>query len=270
MADQNPLVVVVAYRNTESLGTTLGVLERGSDVLVVDNGGEEGVRQTAQFHGAEYVTFGRNLGFASAVNVGLSRHDGRHVLLLNPDARISPGTLDCLVATLRSDPRLCAVAPSLVDDSGHPQRVAWPIPSPTVEFLKALWLERILSMRETFLVGAVLLLRSEAIDDVGTFDERFFLYAEECDWQLRALRRGWRIKLAEGLQAFHSGGGSSSDPSVREDYLYRSAALFGVKWYGRRGWAIMRTASAIGAALRLVVSLPIAARRERYVRDIRR
>jgi GT2 family glycosyltransferase len=269
MAERNPLIVAVAYRNTESLGETLRLLERGSDVLVVDNGVAEEVRRTAERHGAEYVTFGRNLGFASAVNVGLSRREGRHVLLLNPDARISPGTLDRLVATLQADPRLCAVAPSLVDESGSPQRVEWPIPSPRVELVKAFRLQRILRLRETFLIGAVLLLRSEAIAEVGRFDERFFLYAEECDWQLRALRQGWQTRLVDDLQATHSGGGSSSDPSVREGYFYESAALFGLKWYGPRGWATMRAASAIGSALRLAANLPLATRRRRYAREFR-
>jgi GT2 family glycosyltransferase len=269
MADRNPLVVVVAYRNTESLGQTLGVLQRGQDVVVVDNGAEEEVRRSAQLHGAEYVALGRNLGFASAVNVGLSRREGRNVLLLNPDARISPSTVDRLIAMLQADPRLCAVAPSLVDECGRPQPVEWPIPSPKGELVKAFRLQRFFSPRETFLIGAVLLLRAEAIDDVGDFDERFFLYAEECDWQLRALRRGWRIKLAEGQQALHVGGGSSSDPKVREGYFYQSAAIFGLKWYGRRGWAVMRAASVIGAALRLAVCIPVAARRKRYARELR-
>ena len=114
------------------------------------------------------------------------------------------------------------------------------------------------------------MLRAEALDDVGLFDERFFLYAEECDWQLRALRRGWRIKLVDGLQAAHSGGGSSDDEAVRDGYFHESAALFGLKWYGRRGWAIMRAASVFGTVLRLAVSVPVRSRRNHYARQLHR
>jgi GT2 family glycosyltransferase len=270
MADRDLLVILVAFGNTESLEEALRVLGLGRCVVVVDNGAEDDVRRIAERHGAEYLTPGRNAGFAAAVNLGLSRREGQHVLLLNPDARVSRKTVEGLVEALESDRRICAVAPSLVDAEGHPQRVEWPVPSPRVELAKALRLQRFLRPRETFLIGAVLLLRAEALDDVGSLDERFFLYAEECDWQLRALRRGWRVSVVDDLQATHAGGGSSADSEVRDGFFYESASLFGRKWYGRRGWALMRAAAALGAALRLVVSLPDASRRKRYARELGR
>jgi GT2 family glycosyltransferase len=270
MADRDLLVVLVAFNSTESLGEALRGLGDGRRVVVVDNGVDEQVRRLAERHGAEYVTPGRNLGFATAVNIGLARREGQHVLLLNPDALVAGATVDGLVEALERDRDICAVAPSLVDGEGLPQRVEWPVPSPRVEVAKALRLQRFVRPRETFLIGAVLLLRSEALDDVGPFDERFFLYAEECDWQLRALRRGWRVRVVDGLQATHAGGGSSADVTAREELFYESAALFGRKWYGRQGWALMRAAAAFGAALRLVVSLPNASRRKRYARELGR
>lgn len=263
-------MILVAFNNTESLGEALRGLGSGRRVLVIDNGVDEDVRRLAERHCAEYMTPGRNAGFAAAVNLGLSRREGQHVLLLNPDAIVSPATVDRLVEALKSDRTVCAVAPCLVDAEGHPQRVEWPVPSPRVEVAKALRLQRLSRPRETFLIGAVLLLRSEALDDVGPFDERFFLYAEECDWQLRALRRGWQVRVVDGLQATHAGGGSSADMVVREGLFHESAALFGRKWYGRQGWALMRAAAALGAALRLVVSLPDGSRRRRYARELGR
>jgi GT2 family glycosyltransferase len=269
MADQSPLVVMVAYRNTESLDEALRLLGGRHDVLVVDNGVEEDVRSVAELHRADYVTPGRNIGFAAAVNFGLSRRGRRHVLLLNPDARVSPEAVEGLVAALKANPHVCAVSPSLVDAAGRPQRVEWPVPSPRVEVVKAFRLQRLLKPRESFLIGAVLMLLAEALEEVGLFDERFFLYAEECDWQLRALRRGWRIELIDSLQARHSGGGSGEHQAVRDGHFYESAALFGLKWYGRRGWAVMRAASLVGTALRLAASLPSASRRNRYARELR-
>lgn len=269
MADRNPFVVVVAYGNTEALGEALRLLGGAYEVLVVDNGVEDDVRKVSALHGAEYVTPGRNVGFAAAMNVGLARREGRHVLLLNPDARVSPETVAGLVGALEANRALCAVAPSLVDESGRPQRVEWPVPSPSVELVKAFRLQAFLRAHETFLIGAVLLLRAEALDDVGPFDERFFLYAEECDWQLRALRLGWSVELVERLQATHLGGGSSDDGAVRDGYFHESAALFGLKWYGRRGWAVMRAASLCGTVLRRAASVPATFRRRRYARELR-
>ena len=122
------------------------------------------------------------------------------MLLLNPDARVSADLPQALAAILATDPRVGAVAPRLQDANGEPQRVEWPIPSPREAWIDALKLRRVFPPRQVFLIGAVLLLRAEALADVGPFDERFFLYAEECDWQFRAVRRGWRLKLAENLR----------------------------------------------------------------------
>jgi GT2 family glycosyltransferase len=115
----------------------------------------------------------------------------------------------------------------------------------------------------------VLLLRSEAIDDVGLFDERFFLYAEECDWQLRAAKRGWLLTVADHQSAEHSGGGSSEINSSREAHFYRSATLFALKWYGRRGWASMRLAALVGNVLRLGVNIFRPEKRSHYARMLR-
>ena len=105
--------------------------------------------------------------------------------------------------------------------------------------------------------------------DIGPFDERFFLYAEECDWQVRGLRRGWRLKLVEDVCARHSGGGSSGNERIRDRHFYESAALFGLKWHGRRGWLEMRAASVLGTLLRLMITAAMPSRRERYVRQFR-
>jgi GT2 family glycosyltransferase len=269
MAESDPLVVIVAYRNTGSLEAAVGSLGPGHPLLVVDNGGDKEVQTLVEDYGGRYVNPGRNVGFAAAVNIALADRDGRDVLLLNPDARVSPELPRALKAVLDDDPRVAAVAPRLVDAKGHPQRVEWPIPSPRQEWINALKLGRLLPSADVFFVGAVLLLRGEALEDVGAFDERFFLYAEECDWQLRVLRRGWRLKLAENVEAQHGGGGSSELESVRQMYFRSSAALFGRKWYGRSGWATMRAGSLLGSLLRLVVSLSRPSQRSRYARQLR-
>ena len=264
-----PLVLIVAYRNTTALEAALSTLGGGRGVLIVDNGVDPDVLALAARHGADYLTPGRNIGFAAAVNLGLTRRAGRNVLLLNPDARIEPGGVGALSATLDADRSLCAVAPRLRGDDGVAQRVEWPIPSPTVEWLKALRLERLAPAGRSFLAGAVLVLRDEAIDDVGLFDERFFLYAEECDWQLRALRKGWKVRVVDEVTAIHSGAGSSDVETVRAGHFQESARLFGIKWYGRAGWASMRTASLCAAAVRLPFSVFDGDRRARYARQLR-
>jgi GT2 family glycosyltransferase len=270
MGIERVLTVSVAYQNTEGLRQALRSLAGCCDVLVIDNGVDDTVRAAAQEFGAEYVTPGRNFGFAAAVNLGLRERNGRDVLLLNPDARVSAESLEMLVSVLRGDSKVCAVAPRLFDEDGTSQQVEWPVPSPREEWIKAFRLQRVFRPRNVFLIGAVLLMRSEAIGDVGGFDERFFLYAEECDWQLRAQRRGWKVIAVDDAVAIHAGGGSSDVEGVRRQHFDQSAQLFALKWHGRKGWMSMRAASRVGVALRLFLSLRNPARRARYAAEVKR
>jgi GT2 family glycosyltransferase len=102
-------------------------------------------------------------------------------------------------------------------------------------------------------IGAVLLLRWDALSQVGLFDERFFLYAEEVDWQRRALALGWRSAVCDEVVASHIGAGTSDDPLRREALFHAAHETYIRKWYGRRGWWVYRTAACLGAAARAAV-----------------
>ncbi|NHC14381.1 glycosyltransferase [Motilibacter deserti] len=257
MADLGTVkAVVVAYRNTDDLRAALDGLERRVDVIVVDNGVEAEVAGLCEERGVAYLTPGRNVGFAAAVNLGIRAALATgpcDVLLLNPDARVSVAVVEALADALHAHERIAAVSPRLFGETGEEQQVAWPVPSPRNAWVDALGLRRLVRPSEVFLIGAVLLLNGAALRDVGDFDERFFLYAEESDWELRALRRGWRVRLCDTLSATHVGAGSSSDEQRREALFHSSAELFSRKWYGPTGWQGVRAASLVGSLLRLAL-----------------
>jgi GT2 family glycosyltransferase len=263
------VIVIVAYHNTRDLEACLASLDEDEEVIVVDNGAENEVKELVERRGQKYTTPGNNVGFAAAVNLALMQRDGRDVLLLNPDARVTSADVSELHSELRSDPSIAVVAPRLRGTDGRSQRVVWPMPSPREAWIDALKLRRLLEPRRVFLAGAVLFLRDEAIVDVGLFDERFFLYAEEADWQLRALKRGWRVHLDDAVTAEHSGAASSEIGNVREARFHRSASLFALKWYGRWGWTAMRCAAAAGSLFRLIATVGQPDRRAHYARLLR-
>ena len=249
----DPLVVVVAFHAADLLDRCLTALGGAFDVVVVDNSADPGVAAVAAGHGAAYVDPGGNLGFAGGVNTGASRRDGRDVLLLNPDATITPGAVRALAAALAADDRLAAVAPAQRDPGGgHPDRVAWPFPTPAGAWLEAVGLAR-LRRRPDFLIGSVLLVRSAALDEVGPFDDHFFLYAEETDWQRRASDAGWRVALCPAVTATHVGAGTGGDPVLRETHFQASHERYVRKHHGTAGWWSYRAASVLGAGTRAVV-----------------
>jgi len=248
--------VVVAYRTPEQLDRCLARLERWSPVTVVDNSSSAAVQEVAARHGAMYTDSGRNIGFAAAVNVALERlaKADCDVLLLNPDAVIGRGDVRRLARHLHhpGNERVAAVAPRLRGEGGREERVGWPFPTPIRMCAEAVGLGR-LPARRRFVTGAVLLLRREAIDDVGPFDERFFLYAEEADWQRRAYARGWTSAVCTDVVAEHAGAASSTDPRRREALFHAAQETYVRKWHGASGWWLYRAAACTGAAGRAIV-----------------
>jgi GT2 family glycosyltransferase len=255
-AERPPEVVLVAYGSPDLLSAALQSVAGVFPVTVVDNSSSPAVRAVAEEHGAHYVDPGANLGFGGGVNValrslasrGLSESD---VLLLNPDARIDPPGVLRMQRLMHGDRRIAVVGASQSDPADHsPARVWWPFPHPLRMWVEAVGLGRLNRARQ-YVIGSVILLRSEAIADVGEFDERFFLYAEETDWQRRAVGRGWRIALAD-VDASHVGAGTSADMGIRDRYFHASTEKYMRKHFGVVGWQLYRSAVIAGAGVRSI------------------
>lgn len=270
-------VVVVGFGAPEALDACLTALGSAYPVTLVDNSSSPAVCAVAAAHGCAYDDPGTNLGFGRAVNRALVRlleGDPVDVLLLNPDARLAGNDVGRLAAELRASASTGALSPRVVDEKGRAQRALWPFPSPARAWGEALGLGR-LPARRSFAIGAVLLLRWEALREVGLFDDRFFLYAEETDWQRRAWARGWRPAVSAGVTATHTGGGTSTDPARREALFHAAQETYVRKWFGPAGWQAYRAAAWFGARGRsLVLGEPrrseAAARAHLYLQGPRR
>ncbi|WP_400997686.1 glycosyltransferase [Agromyces sp. GXQ0307] len=246
-------VIVVAYGAPELLRRALAPVA-GLPVTVVDNSSLPAIRDLCDELGVRYLDPGRNGGFAAGVNHGLANRiaPGADVLLLNPDAEISEDDVARLHRALRARPDLASVGPAQVDEQGHEARVEWWLPSPSGSWLEALGLAR-LRRDPSYVIGSVMLLRAEALDQVGWFDERFFLYAEEADWAYRAHRLGWRHEVVPSARAVHVGAGTGGDPRRREAHFHASQERFLRKHFGTAGWQSARAGQWLGATVRSVV-----------------
>lgn len=245
-------VVVVAYGVPELVARALAPLAGELPVTVVDNSGDAGVRRVAEAAGARYLDPGANLGFGSAVNRALADPllPGADVLLLNPDARIDIDGVRALHERLRAEPDVAAVGPAQVDEDGVPARVRWPFPTPAGAWRQEAGLGVRGGPGPGFVIGSVLLLRTEALAQVGGFDPAFFLYSEETDWQRRAHDAGWRSVVATHVLAQHAGGATSSDPTRRQTHFHASQERYFRTHHGVAGWTSVRVAVVLGSAVR--------------------
>ena len=246
------------------------------EVFVVDNASTDGsaamVRE--RFPQVQLIENGENVGFARANNQAIERSTGHYVLLLNSDTVVTPGAIEALVKFADLRPDAGAVGPQLLNGDGSFQASYAQFPTLWTEVLLLWGIARVVYSRyfpsnppehsqETcecdWVGGACLLVRKEAIAEVGTLDEDYFLYVEEADWCYRLKQRGWKILYYPDARIVHYGGRSSDQWDVsRRIHLHRSKLLFFRK---HRGWvqehifrANIRVSAFLKSALWAIVS----------------
>jgi GT2 family glycosyltransferase len=214
--------LIVSFNSVATLGRCLESVLAGPpvEVVVVDGGSTDGsvalVRE--RFPQARLLELEQNVGFGAANNCGARLARGDQLLLLNPDAWLDPGALATLSARLAGSPRLAAVAPQLRYPDGTLQYTWVPEAGVLGEAIQrwrnrrsGAWahtsLERLLRalVGPGWLSAACLLVRRAAFDQVGGFDERFFLYFEDVDLCRRLARAGWRLAKEPAAGAVHVG-----------------------------------------------------------------
>lgn len=219
------------------------------ETVVVDNASTDDscsiVRST--FPWVTLIENSSNLGFAVANNIGISCSRSKYVLLLNSDTILHPGALDHLLRFMEDHPRAAAIGPMLLNADGSLQPSCHPMLTPEREFWRLLFLDHLLP-RATYdmstwdpatprpvevIKGACLMLRREALDQVGLLDESYFMYTEEVDLCYRLHQQGWQLWWVPRARVTHFGGVSSRQ-IAREMYLelYRSKVRFYRKFGG--------------------------------------
>jgi hypothetical protein len=222
-ADVPAIDVAVVTWNTRGITLAalahLGAAEPAGSmrVLVRDNASTDGSAAAiaAAFPAVEVDAGIENLGFAGGVNTILRRSRAPWVLLLNSDAWPEPGALERLVDCARRHPEAAAVAPRLLrpDDSLEPS--IWPFPALRVAVGSALRPRRYVSDHQhegsvDWAVGAALLLRRSALEEIGELDETLFMYAEDLEWCWRARDAGWQIWFDPDAVVRHIGNASGA------------------------------------------------------------
>lgn len=251
-------VSVVSYRTPGLLRQCLVALARDQaeldcEVVVIDNDPTDVSADLVarEFDWVRLIRNPRNVGFGAAHNQGLRLTDGRYALVLNSDAVPEPGALRTLVGYMDAHPRVGACGPRLRHPDGTVQPSRRRFPTLATFFLESTQLQRVLGdtppvrafyLRDQpddapqdvdWLVGACLCLRRAALDRVGLFDERFFMYSEETDLCRRLRADGWRVAYVPSAEVRHVESGSARlDLSARDRHFQTSKRRYIAKWHG--------------------------------------
>lgn len=276
-------VVVVSWNSGDVLPRCLASIratawpEAPLEIVVVDNGSTDGSTEDwPRLHpDIELRQTGRNLGFAGAANVGLSDLDGLDaVALVNPDAFVEPGWLIPLAAALEGDAALGAACPKILFEAADP--AGRPVINNVGNVLGPTWELHDRGYGEVDVgqydraedvwgwCGGGVLLRASYLREVGLFDERLFLYAEDADLSWRGRRRGWRYRYVPTSVVRHvhrASSGGERTPLL--DLLNRRNRLVVVTRHG--GWrgasaAWIRALGGILVSLMTDLLVPVARR----------
>lgn len=277
-------VVIVTHQSEAVIGPCLGSLRTGSaapgaiEVVVVDNCSTDATvaEARAASPGSTVLELDTNAGYAAGINAGIrAATPGTDVLVLNPDVRLRPGSVDALCRTLAGEGVGIAV-PRIVDGRGRAQPSLRRRPTAARAWAEAIvggtrarrWavlgetvgaVDPGPAMDVDWATGAAFLVARECLERVGGLDESFFLYSEETDFMLRAGDAGFRVRTAPDATVVHLGGDLATTPS-----LWALRAVNRVRLQRRRAGRAATTAflagSLAGEAIRSVAAPTATAR----------
>ncbi|BBK30150.1 hypothetical protein EDC65_4603 [Stella humosa] len=269
----------------ETIANSTGEGFRLGRVIVSDNGSVDGSADGLDDLGLPLAVLrnGANLGFGAACNRATAMGDGDYLLLLNPDTRLEPETLARSVAHMAVHPEIGILGVRLVDADGATHRSCARFPRVRHFVHKITGLDRVLPklchghlMQEwdhrdsrpvDQVMGAFFLMPRPLFEQLGGFDERFFLYFEDVDFAWRAQASGRPCHFLAEVTAFHKGGGTSEQVKPeRIFYCLRSRIIYARKHFGW-GRAAALTAVTILAEPLSRLALAVASGRPSVVVD---
>ena len=260
---RNEVSVIVVNHNAGAFldACVQGALNQAREVIVVDNastdGSCSGTQNLLRSEGRLKLAFNsQNVGFSVACNMGVALASGKYLLFLNPDCMIEPGALGKMLGALEHERHAGMVGGFLINPDGTEQaggRRA--VPTPWRSFVRAFGLSR---FRERWprlfasydlcaqpvpaepveveaVSGACMLVRREALDDVGQLDEGYFMHCEDLDWCMRFRQKDWKVFFVPGARVIHHlGVCSRARPVFVEWHKHKGMVRFYRKFFSHQ------------------------------------
>lgn len=199
-------------------------------IVIVDNDSSDGSIDCLESDSKLTIIKNKeNFGFGKACNIGASSCDTEFILFLNPDTKIMKDSINIPFSCIKKDSSIGVCGISLLDETGAVARSCARFPSPVQFLVHALGADKIFPSKAHFMlewdhlnnrvvdqvIGAFFLTRKDLFNEIGGFDERFFVYYEEVDYSYRLMKLGFRSVYLSEAKAFHAGGGTSRNVKAK-------------------------------------------------------
>lgn len=242
-------------------------------IIVVDNASVDGSAEMVEstYPLVDLIDSGGNIGFGRANNLAASQSDTPYVLFLNPDTIVLKDSIAKMVAYMESNPAVGALGGKMKFPNGtvQPLGLQW-FPSPFTELLSMLFISQKTQKRlrsylpyidpnensdVSKLYGGCLIVRKTVLDQVGWFDERFFMYGEDVDLCRRITDAGWKLYYLSDAEIIHLVAGASGNSTNQFSTLMKCESISKLmgKYYGKAGTLSYRIVIAIGSQVRLIL-----------------
>ncbi len=275
-------VVIVNYKVPEYLKETIrsicdAHLYEKTEIIVIDNDSRDQSQEiiTAQFPEVIWIQMKNNVGFGKACNIGVKQAQGEYILLLNPDTVISKNTLTTSIDFMREHSEVGLMGPKILNTDGSLQQSCHrSFPSPMDAFFHVSGLSKLFPKSKLFgkyhlthldpdisvqvdaVSGSFMFISRSLFNQIGGFDERFFMYGEDLDICWRVSDAGYKVWYFPGTQIIHRKAKSSSKVKIRSRIaFYEAMIIFSAKYKNRQrgffpGWFIF-----IGIFIQAVISI---------------
>ncbi|MEJ8553410.1 glycosyltransferase family 2 protein [Tepidibacter sp. Z1-5] len=283
-------IIIVNFKTYELTKQTINsILSKNHiinyEIILVDNASndgsiekiEQGFKEKIKTNLIKIIRNNKNLGFSKANNIGIRIAKGEYILVLNSDTVIVDDCVDKCLDYIKKDNKIGALGCKVLLPDGKldkPCKRGFPTPKASLYYM--LKLDKLFPNRKSFgeynltylseddinevdsLVGAFMIIPRRVIDEVGMFDEDFFMYGEDIDWCYRIKQVGYKIIYYPEAKITHFKGSSAKKKRFKTIYeFHRAMYLFYNKHYKSK-YSILTTLSIyLGISVKLIITLLI-------------
>ncbi len=284
-------IIIVSWNTREALLGCLNAIFRtikdiDFEVFVVDNASTDNSQEAVRnfFPSVKLIENRENVGFAKANNQALQLMKGKYALLLNSDTITSDGAITKIMEFMELNQSIGICGAQLLNKDGTKQRSFDNISTPLTDLinntvLRIIFPKKYLGKNCKFdkpvevesVVGACMLVRKKAINEVGLMDENFFFYYEDMDWCCRMRERGWSVYFHPDAFIYHIRGESSkqlNEKAIIE--FWKSKYYFFKKHYGKKTTVHLEIGFLLKIVVGIILNIPLAIFKSRNIKKLRK